>query len=210
MQSNLSQHIRTNLDLVFERTLNLPNSVDELGEKSFEWLISGAMPNSLSYFHNGLHKIYPVWENQKWRARLAEEVYKLCVDEFKKIDPDVDIKGIVRANINLTVNNGKMFDASIHADNSELDSWVFLVYLLGSSGSTDFNQSLTDPTVVKTVEFEPSKLLIFPACYAHQGHLPVDSSPRFVLNYVVTVETKLRDQILAKSSNTLRKMYVTN
>lgn len=214
MRSELSQHIRTNLDLVFERTLALSPEIKEevagLNEQSYPWTTSGYNPSTSDSFYNGMHKIFTSWDKGQWVNPLAEKIYPYCVEEFKKIDPEAKDFEIIRVILNCTSNDGKMTAASIHQDSPDLDYWSFLLYLKGTSGNTHFNQSLTDVRVAKTVEFRPFTLTIFPSSYTHQGLLPVDKESRFVLNYIVRVNTKLRDRVLDASSHLLRKLYVTD
>lgn len=205
---NALQHVRTNPDLIFVRTLDfsveLQSLIESINDKSVEWTTSGTNSSTTAFF-NGLHKIYPCYDNGLWKLELAEQVFEYCVSEFKKLDPTANIKSPTRAILNLTRLDGIMFDASIHQDNTSLTHWSFLVYLKGVSGDTDFNQSMTTSTVISSIKFNPRNVVIFPSVYAHQGHLPVDNNDRFVLNYIVEIESDLNDRILDKSSSILKK-----
>ena len=199
--------MRTNTDLVFVRKLVLPeilqDQINALNIDSIPWNLAGSS-NDQTAFSNGLHKTYNVWAD-KWVLPFAEQIFNLCVDEFKKLDTNVTIKSVVRAILNLTRQDGIMHDASVHQDIRDLTHWSFLVYLKGTSGSTDFNSSLTNLQPVKTVEFECNKLIAFPSVYAHQGHLPIDNSDRIVLNYVVELDSKFNSHIVDMSSSILKK-----
>ena len=201
--------MRTNTDLIFVRNLVVPDmlqvQINDLSFGSVQWNTVGSSPAQTAFF-NGLHKIYPVW-NSTWEMPLAKEIFELCVAEFKKIDHNVVVKSVVRAILNLTRQDGIMTDASVHQDVEDLSHWSFLVYLKGTSGSTDFNTSLTDIKPLTTVEFECNKLIAFPSAYAHQGHLPIDNNDRFVLNYVVELESDLNKHILDASPLILKKNF---
>ena len=205
---NVLQHVRTNPDLVFVRTLDfsveLRSLIESINDKSVEWTISGAKGNTTAFF-NGLHKIYPCYDNGQWKLDLAETVFEYCVSEFKRLDPTAIIKSPTRAILNLTRSDGIMSEASVHQDNTSLTHWSFLVYLKGTSGDTDFNQSMTTQTVISSIEFNPCHVVMFPSVYAHQGHLPVDNNDRFVLNYIVEIESDLNNRILDKSPSILKK-----
>ena len=205
---NLLQHLRTNTDLIFVRKLTLSeelqHQIDALDVDRIPWSIVKSDSNRDTAFSNGYHKIHPVWDNN-WKLPVAEEIFNLCVDQFKEIDPDADIKSVVRAILNLTRLDGTMTDASMHQDFKNLTHWSFLVYLRGTSGTTDFATSLTDRAVVQAVNFECNKLIAFPSAYAHQGHLPVDNNDRIVLNYVLEIDSKVNSRITEKSSTMLKK-----
>lgn len=200
--------MRTNADLIFVRTLDfsaeLQSLIESINDKSVEWTTSGTKDNSTAYF-NGLHKIYSCYDTGEWKLELAEKVFECCTSEFKKLDPAADIKPLTRAILNLTRSDGVMTDASVHQDITSLTHWSFLVYLKGISGNTDFNQSMTSSTVVSSVNFKPSNVVMFPSVYAHQGHLPVDNADRIVLNYIVEIDSDLNNRILDKSSSILKK-----
>ena len=199
--------MRTNTDLVFVRTLDfteeLQDQIDALSINSIPWNLAGSV-NDQTAFSNGLHKTYPVWSDG-WTLPVAEQIFNLCVSEFKKLDPTVVIKSVARAILNLTRQDGIMNDASVHQDISNLTHWSFLVYLKGTSGTTDFTASLVDRQIVKTINFDCNKLIAFPSVYAHQGHLPVDNNDRVVLNYVLELDSKLNSHIVDASSLILKK-----
>ena len=205
---NLLQHLRTNTDLIFVRKLTLSeelqDQINKLDVNNIPWSIVKSDSNRDTAFSNGYHKIHPVWDNN-WKLPVAEEIFNLCVEQFKEIDPDADIKSVVRAILNLTRLDGTMTDASMHQDFKNLTHWSFLVYLRGTSGATDFATSLTDQAVVQAVNFECNKLIAFPSAYAHQGHLPVDNNDRIVLNYVLEIDSKVNSRITEKSSTMLKK-----
>ena len=205
---NLLQHLRTNTDLIFVRKLvlsdELQDQIDALDVNNIPWSIVKLDNDQDTAFSNGYHKIYPVWDNN-WKLPVAEEIFNLCVEQFKEIDPDAGIKSVVRVILNLTRLDGTMTDASMHQDFKNLTHWSFIVYLRGTSGTTDFNTSLTNRTVVQTVNFECNKLIAFPSAYAHQGHLSVDNNDRIVLNYVLEIDSEFNSRITEKSSTTLKK-----
>lgn len=204
--------MRTNPDLIFVRTLDfsveLQSLIEAITDKSVEWTTSGIKTNgNTTAFFNGLHKVYPCYDNGKWKLELAETVFEYCVNEFKKLDATANIKSPTRAILNLSRSDGIMSDASVHQDVTSLTHWSFLVYLKGISGDTDFNQSMTAHTVISSIKFNPSNVVMFPSVYAHQGHLPIDSGDRYVLNYIVEIESDLNNQILDKSPLILKKQF---
>ena len=204
---NLLQHLHTNTDLIFVRNLTLPDElqhqIDALDVDRIPWDTAGRK-GGLTDYTNGYHKIYPVW-NSEWQLLLAGEIFNLCIQQFRELDPSAVVKSVVRAIRNLSKLDGVMTDASVHQDIVSLTHWSFLVYLKGTSGSTDFITSMTNPTILHSVNFECNKLIAFPSVYAHQGHLPVDNNHRIVLNYVLEIDSEFNSRIAEKSSMMLKK-----
>lgn len=207
-------HVRTDTDLVFVRDIALPdtiiNDIDTLDLSDIDWKIAGYIPTGENYFHNGFNKTFECYLNGKFIFDLAGNIYPYLIDEFKKLDPDASIKEIVRAQMTYTKLDGRMRDADIHQDNNNLGTWSFLLYLKGNKGNTDFNASMLDNTVLKTVNIQPCKLVIFPSLYAHQGHIPTDNSDRLIMNFVVDIDTVLNYSVLNKSSSSIKKIFEDN
>jgi hypothetical protein len=207
-------HVRTDTDLVFVRDIALSNSIvndiDKLDLSNIDWKTVGYFPTGENYFHNGFNKTFECYLDGKFNFELAENIYPYLIEEFKKLDPDASVKEIIRAQMTYTTLDGKMRDADIHQDNNNLGAWSFLLYLKGNSGNTDFNASLVDTTVLKTVNIKPYKLVIFPSLYAHQGHIPTDNADRLVMNFVIYIDTVLNYSVLNKSANSIKKIFEDN
>lgn len=207
-------HVRTDIDLVFVRDIVLSNSIKEQVESlelsNIDWKIAGYVPTGESYFHNGFNKTFECYLENKFIFPLSEKILEYGIEEFKKIDPNARLKEVIRAQMTYTVHDGRMRDADVHQDNNNLGTWSFLFYLKGNNGNTDFNSSLIDTTVLKTITFEPYKLVIFPSLYAHQGHIPKNNSDRLIMNFIVDIDTVLNYSVLNKSPNSIRKIFEDN
>jgi hypothetical protein len=106
----------------------------------------------------------------------------------------------------LSENNGRMIRAEIHPDAFETGGkWTMLYHLHGNSGTTDFYDNSIKNTVIKSIEFKPGRLIIFPGIYRHRGSLP-NSGTRLVVNIRCEFSTKLNEDIL-KYSPRLQKIY---
>lgn len=207
-------HVRTDTDLVFVRDIVLSDSVKEsiknLDLSKIDWKTAGYIPSGINYFHNGFNKTFECYLENKFVFPLAEVILDYAIEEFKKIDPNMKFKEIVRAQMTYTKRDGRMRDADIHQDNNRLGSWSFLFYLKGNTGNTDFNSSMIDTTILKTVKFQPYKLVIFPSLYAHQGHIPEDDNDRLIMNFVIAIDTVLNHNVLNKSPNSIKKIFEDN
>lgn len=107
---------------------------------------------------------------------------------------------------NLSENNGIMTRSVIHPDVFEPGGkWTMLYHLDGNSGPTDFYNNSVKNVVVKSVEFKPGRLVIFPGIYMHRGSLP-NSGTRLVVNIRCEFDTKFNTEIL-KNSPMLQKRY---
>lgn len=207
-------HVRTNADLVFVRDIALSNQVkeqvDNLELSTIDWKIAGYIPTGVNYFHNGFNKTFECYLENRFIHPLAETMLEYGIEEFKNLDPSATLKEVIRAQMTYTKRDGRMRDADIHQDNNQLGAWTFLFYLKGDNGNTDFNASMIDNTVLKTVEFSKYKLVIFPSMYAHQGHIPKNDSDRLIMNFVVMIDTVLNHSVLDKSPSSIRKVFEDN
>jgi hypothetical protein len=106
----------------------------------------------------------------------------------------------------LSENDGRMITQEIHPDSFETGGkWTMLYHLDGNSGSTDFYNNSIKDTLIKSIEFKPNRLIIFPGIYRHRGNLP-DTGTRLVVNIRCEFSTKLNEDIL-KYSPRLQKIY---
>ena len=106
----------------------------------------------------------------------------------------------------LSENDGRMITQEIHPDSFETGGkWTMLYHLEGNSGSTDFYNNSIKDTLIKSIEFKPNRLIIFPGIYRHRGNLP-DTGTRLIVNIRCEFSTKLNEDIL-KYSPRLQKIY---
>jgi len=203
----IARYIRTNLDLVFDRTLVLPPEIDDLNEDSYQWMTVGRHPELEAEFHNGYHKTAAVYDKDtdKFTPEYVRRIFESAWQEFLTIDPDAKIVQIVRGLIGMSNTRGNMQDAWVHRDSFNLNRWSFLVHVKGTSGTTDFMDSTADPTVIKTIDFVPGQVTMFPSIYDHQGHLPTDTNDRYIMNFIMELDTKLNKQVFDTSPVMVKK-----
>lgn len=210
-----ARHIETDLDLVFVTKLSLPPDLqaefDQLSADSYEWRVSTHNFVPDADFHNGHLKVCSVFTYRQdpnvFIDRFNEELFKLCWQEFLKIDPDAELRSVVRGLASWANIRGRMTAASPHHDGTILEEWSFLVHLKGASGTTNFFDNEINRKLIKTVDFEPLRLMIFPSVYQHQGMLPLSrEEDRIVVNYIGDIKTSLNDRVLLKSPQILQKI----
>lgn len=128
---------------------------------------------------------------------------------FQSNDPSASLKSTLSFLFNLSENNGIMTRSIIHPDVFEPGGkWTMLYHLDGNSGPTDFYNNSVKNAVVKSVDFKPNRLIIFPGIYMHRGSLP-DSGTRLVVNIRCEIDTKFNSEILSRSPM-LQKRYQQN
>lgn len=121
-------------------------------------------------------------------------------------DSSASLKNVASFLFNLSEDNGIMTRSVIHPDVFETGGkWTMLYHLDGNSGPTDFYNNSVKNIVVKSVEFKPNRLIIFPGIYMHRGSLP-DSGTRLVVNIRCEFDTKFNTEILNRSP-VLQKRY---
>lgn len=218
----VARAIRTNLDLVFTRKLEFSSetqaTIDSLGVDSLVWETVGKHQDLESGFHNGYHKLATLVrnddnslevlntdENHTFNSSVLEEIFDSVWAEFLKIDPEAKLISYTRGLIDFSHNRGNMRSATRHLDTFGMNRWSFLVHLRGTSGGTVFYDYEVSDEVVKKVDFCPGQLIIFPSSYNHQGLLPTDENDRFIMNFILHVDTKLNDRVFDASPDMVKK-----
>jgi hypothetical protein len=125
---------------------------------------------------------------------------------FQTMDTSARLTSVSTFLFGLSENDGRMTRAEIHPDSFETGGkWTMLYHLDGNSGSTDFYNNSVKNTVVKSIEFKPGRLIIFPGIYRHRGSIP-NNGTRLVVNIRCEFDTKLNEDIL-KYSPMLQQRY---
>jgi hypothetical protein len=205
-----AKYITTDENYIFVKKLVLPDhlsqQIDQINYNLYSWHVSGVKPGY--DFHNGFNKISDVYNSDTGQHvnDLHKEIYGLLIQEFLKIDADAKSIFPIRGIINWTHTRSNMRPAESHCDSTVIGHWSFLLHFKGSSGKTVFLSDNFKRQVIKTIEFEPMNLIIFPSIYSHQGFLPVDNLDRFSVNYIVSIDTKMNQELLSKSPLIIQKL----
>lgn len=150
----------------------------------FSWYRGSILPNSLYVGHpnSNLHFVYkPINVHHKYvedKLILSNVTKK---EHYSIIEPIVDklqIQSLLRAQINLTPNTGRLNKAGFHVDVSKIflgEGMTAIYYINSNNGYTEFS----DGTLVKSVE---NRLCVFPNNTLHTGVSCTDSPYRLVLN----------------------------
>lgn len=200
-------HSLTNLERVYERKLEVSDQLQAQID-AFDW-------TSLPYYRITVDYNYKndqgnqttcticaddVW-NDHIKPNFVDELTELVIAEFKKLDPTATVKSILNLNINLTSSDPKhnMRESEVHSDSAEFrGEWTLLVHLKGDSGSTVMYDNMIFRNPVKEFSFEPIKVCIYPAIYAHAGRLPDTNTDRIVARYIIQFDSVLNEEVRAK------------
>jgi hypothetical protein len=173
----------TIIDNFLEASQHL-NILNTTKSSKFPWNRGTILPNSLytgnpnSNLHF-VHKLISSYHNYKEDSLISHNVTKN--EYYYIIEPIVDklqVSSLLRAQINLTPNTGRLNKAGFHVDVSKsfLGKGMTAIYYINSNnGYTEFS----DGTVVKSVE---NRICLFPNNMAHAGVSCTDSPYRLVLN----------------------------
>jgi hypothetical protein len=197
--ANDLRFVETNPNLIFQFD-NVLNSVDLKYINTFNWNTLGWT----SAHSAGYRKTFNFKDTDQFPllTTIKDKAFR-C---FQTIDPDVKINRILTFAFGLTENNGKMFRHLAHPDILEPGGhWTLLYHLAGESGPTDFYNNSINNCLIKSVEYKPGRLLIYPAVYHHQGSMP-NNGMRLIVNIRAIINTKLNEDILKNSPN-LQKEY---
>jgi len=208
-----AKYINTDEDLIFVRKLQLSDEllrkVDQLDSGDYTWYVSGKDPGD--DFHNGFIKLSTIYDEKttQYVNELHQALFDLSYHEFLKIDPQGKLISKVRGFISWSHSRNKMMPATPHCDSTTVGDWTFLIQVKGTSGATVFLDNSRNRQVIKAVDFDPMTLVIFPSIYSHQGLLPIDSTDRYIVNFVSTIETSMNEKILSKSPDIIQRLAQT-
>lgn len=125
---------------------------------------------------------------------------------FQSKDNNASLLTVSSFLFNLAEDDGIMTRSEIHPDIFATGGkWTMLYHLTGDSGPTDFYNNVVNKKVIKSVEFKPNRLIIFPGIYVHRGSLP-NRDIRLVVNIRCEIDTILNKNIL-KNSPILENRY---
>jgi hypothetical protein len=190
--------IETNPDLIFCFDNVLDQSILDKAS-NFDW--NSLFPTRRR--SNGFIKSYSF---KIGSLDFLETMSNAGFSRFQTIDASATLTSVSTFLFGLSENDGRMTRAKIHADVFETGGkWTMLYHLHGNSGPTDFYNNFIKNTVVKSIEFKPGRLIIFPGIYMHRGGLPTDGT-RLVVNIRCEFDTKLNEDIL-KYSPMLQQRY---
>jgi hypothetical protein len=196
-QNPQRNHYNTDLSNVFVKDFEIPKLTINVDEIPF---ITSGYSGSHRY-DNGNMLIYGAYneDNQDWEPdcpQFIKDMYDLAWNYFLEIDPSAKVTSVTRVLLNRTVNDGTMRTPEVHQDRYYFrKTWSILIHLDGTSGDTEFYDTMIFQNKIKTIPFKPGRITIFPAAYAHTGQLPNDDNPRHVINVLIIVETELNTRV---------------
>jgi hypothetical protein len=198
MSAEYLKFVETNPDLIFCFDNVLDQSIlDKVS--NFDW-------NSLVPTRNRSNGFIKTYNFKIGSLDFLETMRDAGFSCFQTMDASARLILASSFLFGLSENDGRMVRAEIHPDAFETGGkWTMLYHLDGNSGTTDFYDNSIKNTVIKSIEFKPGRLIIFPGIYRHRGSLP-NSGTRLVVNIRCEFSTKLNEDIL-KYSPRLQKIY---
>lgn len=196
-QNPQRMHYKTDLSNVFVKDFEISRPV--INVEDIPFTRSGYHLNHR--FDNGNILVYPAYneDKQEWEStcpQFVKDMFDLAWNYFLELDPSAKIIEINRVLTNLSLNDGSMKPADIHQDHYYFKkSWTMLIHVDGTSGDTEFYDTMIFRNKIKSVPFKPGRITIFPAAYPHTGLMPTDDNPRYVINVLFKVETMLNTRV---------------
>lgn len=207
-------YIVTNQDLIFVFDDVIPNNtLNDI--QSFDW-------DNISWNKIGFSEVefqstggwYRNYDFKKdiYKPTFVNELLELALDKFKSIP-------------NNTVNNLEHLESyaimsdtdypsckhEIHQDGALLGgAWSMLYHLVGTEGPTNFYNNFFEKQLIKSVDFKPGRLIVFPSLYPHKG-MPQFRDKRITIDYLFKIESTLNKYILDNSvplKNKYQKHYM--
>ena len=195
----------TNTDLIFIFDNILENECLET-INNYDW-------NSLNWFRqreHGMIRGYLFRDGDSIFPTFLETLKLIALKNLQTKDNTATIADVYSYYVGFATKNDKMYhQPGIHADcGGPGGRWSCLYHLRGdsSSGPTTFYNNTVNKKIIKSVEFKPNRLIIFPSIYQHQGSIPEDGKERMIINISLWFDTKLNKDILKNSPN-LQKEY---
>lgn len=195
----------TNTDLIFIFDDVLENECLET-INNYNW----SLLNWFRQREHGMIRGYLFRDGDSIFPTFLETLKLLALKNLQTKDNTATIADVYSYYIGLAVKDDKIYHRpDIHADCAGPGGrWSCLYHLQGdsSSGPTTFYNNTVNKKIIKSVEFKPNRLIIFPSIYQHQGSIPEDGKERMIINISLWFDTKLNKDILKNSPN-LQKEY---
>lgn len=128
-----------------------------------------------------------IQEPNKWLSRRlygpemggwSEKTPDICIEAhlaaikgFRKINSNCRILFFASSLLHNFLPNNQLDSNDIHQDNIMPHYWTAVLHVSGD-GPTTFYQKADESTLVKTVDFVPGRLIIFPSVYWHRSNIP--------------------------------------
>jgi len=168
-------NIKTNTNLIYEFDNNIPEWAVRSGEVAFKTFTfeyghhAATIDDGCPYFGKML---YLREENVSLGVPTIIQNLLDClqVEILPTVDPDGKFIEVQRIAVN---GQTETQTPAAHIDtNTDPSLWTIVYYANDSSGDTLFFNSINDLTEVFRSKFKRGKIVLFPACFAHQALAP--------------------------------------
>jgi len=186
--------IETNTDYIF----SIDNAVPEWLQKSIDDQFYRLPLEFNHYSHPGARPFFGrtfynqrTGQNQEapWGIYALINLIKFHV--LPAVDSRAQFLDLLRINVNAYP---ATYAGSKHVDfDDDVRIWSVLYYVNDSNGPTRFYKSFSDDTPVIDAEAKKGRLLMFPACYAHQA-LAGSGDLRMTINFGIAIDSLLNDK----------------
>jgi len=123
--------------------------------------------------------------------------YLLCkkmVDCIKLLDRKARIQSHVGSYYVLRDRVNELLEDNIHRDYYDFQfAWTGVFHLIGNSGPTVFYRTFNSLEPIKSIDFKPGRLIIFPSLYAHKAGLTNPGSLRLVHSIRLILKSRLNE-----------------
>jgi hypothetical protein len=109
-----------------------------------------------------------------WVERTPDiciEAHLAAVKSFRKINDKCRILFFASSLLHNFLPRDKLDSNDIHQDNIMPHYWTAVLHVSGD-GPTTFYEDQDESTLVKTVDFVPGRITIFPSVYWHRSNIP--------------------------------------
>lgn len=124
---------------------------------------------------------------------MCKKAHELSIEVFKKINPDCEVKNLLRCFIHKFQPNIKMDVGNIHRDGwyskdgrFHENIWSTIFYVEGE-GPTDFFKARTEESYCQSIDFKKGRVGVFPGGYWHRPSKE-HTIDRYIIAFIYEVE----------------------
>ena len=120
---------------------------------------------------------------------------KKMVDCIRLLDRKARVQSHVGSYYVLRDQTNELLEDNIHRDYYNFEfAWTGVFHLIGNSGPTFFYRTFDAEEPMKSIDFKPGRLIIFPSLYAHKAGLTNPGSLRLIHSIRLILKSKLNER----------------
>jgi hypothetical protein len=139
---------------------------------------------------------YNTWPGPPGKGMpVGDLLCEKMVDRIKQLDRKAKIQSHVGSYYVLRDQVNELLEDNIHRDYYDFQfAWTGVFHLIGNSGPTFFYRTFDSLEPIKSVDFKPGRLIIFPSLYAHKAGLTNPGSLRLVHSVRLILKSRLNER----------------